>query len=157
MALLRAAPLALWHARTTHIAVTPSVDQDIAAFLAGSPFAVAGASQARHKYGNQVLRSYWQHGRKAYPVNPERHRIEGAVCYPTLADIPEPVHGVSFVTRPEVSAQIVDQALALGIRHFWFQPGAEDAGAIARARSAGAVVIGYGPCLLVVLRYHAAQ
>jgi predicted CoA-binding protein len=128
-------------------------DQSIAAFLAGDSFAVAGASQLRSKYGNKVLRCYLQHGRQAFPINPHRAEVEGVRCYPDLAALPERVHGVSLITQPSVSASIVDQALALGIRHFWFQVGSEHPAAIARAREAGANVIAYGPCVLVVLGF----
>ncbi len=131
--------------------MSDEVDAAIQAFLAGSVFAVAGASASRQKYGNRVLRSYWQHGRTAYPINPNQRTVEGAHSFSQLSELPGPVHGVSLVTQPEVSAAIVDQALELGIRHFWFQPGAEHRGAIAKARSAGAVVIADGPCVLVVL------
>lgn len=131
--------------------VEDTVDQNINAFLAGSPLAVAGASNAREKYGNIVLRRYWQAGRTAYPVNPTATLVEGQTCYPNLEAIPEKVHGVSIVTPPAVSAGIVDQALALGIQYLWFQPGAEHEGAIAKARAAGVHVIAHGPCVLVVL------
>jgi predicted CoA-binding protein len=134
--------------------VSRNVDQRIEAFLAGSAFAVAGASRFRHKYGNMVLRCYWQHGRVAFAVNPTTSEIEGAACYPSLSHLPQRVHGVSLITRPEVSATVVDQALELGIRHFWFQPGAESELAIARAEKAGSVVIAGGPCLLVVLGFN---
>jgi predicted CoA-binding protein len=134
-----------------------SIDDDIDSFLAGSTFAVAGASQSRRKYGNKVLRCYRQHGRRVFPVNPNRTTIEGEPCYARLRDLPEGVHGVSLITQPTVSATVVDEALELGVRHFWFQPGAEHAGAIERARAAGAVVIGNGPCLLVVLGYDDAH
>lgn len=129
------------------------LDAQIDAFLAGSPFAVAGASAARHKYGNRVLRCYWQRQRVAYPINPHRSEVEGKPCYPTLAEVPAPIHGVSLITQPAVSIDIVDQALALGIQHFWFQPGAEHPTALERARAAGANVIAGGPCILVVLGY----
>lgn len=129
------------------------LDAQIEAFLAGSPFAVAGASVSRHKYGNRVLRCYRQRQRVAYPINPHHSEIEGLPCYATLAAAPSPIHGVSLITQPEVSIDIVDQALALGIRHFWFQPGAEHPTALERARAAGANVIAGGPCILVVLGY----
>jgi uncharacterized protein len=131
--------------------MSASIDADIDAFLAGSPFAVAGASNARHKYGNRVLRCYWRAEREAIPIHPAETSVEGAPCYPNLAAAPQPIHAVSIITPPEVSAQIVDDALALGIRFLWFQPGAEHRGAIERARRAGCVVISDGPCLLVVL------
>ncbi len=76
------------------------VDRDISGFLAGAPFAVAGASASREKYGNIVLRRYWQAGRIAYPVNPTATSIEGAPCFPNLSALPEPVHAVSIVTPP---------------------------------------------------------
>lgn len=127
------------------------VDRSINAFLAGTPFAVVGASNSREKYGNIVLRRYWQAGRTAYPVNPSATVVEGQPCYPNLAALPSKVHGVSIVTPPAVSASIVDQALQLGIQYLWFQPGAEHEGAIAKAREAGVHVIAHGPCVLVVL------
>lgn len=126
-------------------------EADIRAFLAGSPFAVAGASASREKYGNIVLRRYWQAKRVAYPINPTASRIEEVTCYPSLRSLPEPVHAVSIVTPPAVSANIVDEALELGIKYLWFQPGAEHEGAIEKARAAGAVVMAHGPCVLVVL------
>lgn len=127
------------------------LDASIAAFLNGTPFAVVGASASREKYGNQVLRCYWGAGRVAYPVNPSATLIEGEVCYPSLAALPVRPHAVSIITPPAVSASVVEDALALGVKHLWFQPGAENDVAIARARAAGANVIAHGPCVLVVL------
>jgi uncharacterized protein len=126
------------------------VERDIGAFLQGSPFAVVGASVSREKYGNIVLRRYWQAGRTAYPVNPSATLVEGVRCYPDLQSLPESVHGVSIVTPPSVSAAVVDEALKLGIQYLWFQPGAEHDAAIDKARSAGVHVIAHGPCVLVV-------
>lgn len=130
-----------------------STDAAISAFLGGTPFAVVGASASREKYGNRVLRCYWQAGRTAHPVNPSATLIEGAQCYPSLSALPERPHGVSLVTPPHVSASVVDEALALGIGHLWFQPGSEHDGAIERARAAGCSVVAHGPCLLVTLRW----
>jgi uncharacterized protein len=128
-------------------------DHAISAFLAGTPFAVVGASASREKYGNRVLRCYWQAGRTAYPVNPAATLIEGATCYPSLTDLPERPHGVSIVTPPAVSARLVDEALTLGVKNLWFQPGSEHDGAIDKARAAGVNVVAHGPCLLVALKW----
>src|SRR5690606_25561635 len=88
-----------------------------------------------------------------YPVNPTRAEVEGATCYPSLGALPERIHGVSLITPPEVSAAVVGEALHLGIKHFWFQPGSEHVEVIERARAAGADVIADGPCILVVLGF----
>lgn len=129
---------------------------NIDAFLAGSPHAVAGASRDRSKFGNKVLRNYLQRGMPVYAVNPScagPDGIEGVTTVATLADLPEPVHGLSIITPPTVTARIVEDAIAAGIGHLWMQPGAEDARAIRRAKDAGLSVIYGGPCLLVELGF----
>ncbi|MFM8979372.1 MAG: CoA-binding protein [Planctomycetia bacterium] len=118
-------------------------------FLAGTCYAVVGASRDRAKFGNRVLRAYLAHGREAIPVHPSEHTIEGQPCVASLARLPRPVHGVSIVTPPEVTQRVVEEALALGLRRLWMQPGAEHPAAVERARAAGALVLAYGPCLLV--------
>lgn len=121
------------------------------AFFAGSPFAVVGASDDRRKFGNKVLRCYWEHGKTAYPVNPKRDTVEGRPCFAKLEDVPGPVHGVSLITQPEVSEGIVEEAAALGITRLWFQPGSESRRALETARRHGMHVIAGGPCVLVEL------
>jgi predicted CoA-binding protein len=129
------------------------MQQRIDGFLDGAPHAVVGASQDRSKYGNKVLRAYLQTNRTVYPVNPTTDVIEGLKAYPTLADLPETVHGVSIITPPRVTEKVVEQAGELGIRNIWMQPGAESDSAMELAESLGMNVIGGGPCVLVILGY----
>jgi uncharacterized protein len=129
------------------------VQERIEAFLKGDSFAVVGASSDRSKYGNKVLRCYLQNGRKVVAVNPREPEVEGVRCYPDLAALPEPVHGISIITPPPITERIVDEAIAAGIQHLWMQPGAESAKAVRAARDHGLSVISGGPCLLVVLGY----
>lgn len=129
------------------------VDARISAFLNGTTFAVVGASNDRSKYGNKVLRVYQQNGLTVYPVNPRVEEIEGLTCYPDLASLPEAVHGVSILTPPAVTEDIVEQAHAAGVPYLWMQPGAESDRAIERAGELGLNVIAGGPCILVKLRY----
>lgn len=131
-----------------------SSPSSIQCFLAGKRFAVVGASRDREKYGNKVLRAYLQNGIDAVPINPVGGDIEGLPSYPDLSALPEPVDGVSIITPPKVTDKVVDEALALGIKHIWMQPGAESPQAVEIAEQAGANVIAGGPCLLVVLRFH---
>lgn len=128
-------------------------DTSIQEFLAGDDFAVVGASQNRNKYGNKVLRAYLQNNRTAYPINPVADEIEGLPVYRDLASLPQPPHGVSIITPPAVTERVVEEAIGLGIRHIWMQPGAESERAVSRAEAAGVNVIHSGPCVLVVLRY----
>ncbi len=131
----------------------PSLDARIAAFLDGEVFAVIGASTDRGKYGNKVLRCYRQNRREVFPINPKADEVEGLKAYPTLASLPKQVHGLSIITPPAVTEQIVEEAGRLGIQHLWMQPGAESDKAIARARELGMNVIGGDACVLVVMGY----
>lgn len=125
----------------------------IDAFLAGAPHAVVGASTNRDKYGNKVLRVYQQHDRPVFPVNPRAETIEGLPAFPDLHSLPEKPHGVSIITPPKITAQVVSEALDLGVHHFWMQPGAESAAAVEQITAAGGNVIPGDSCLLVVLGF----
>ncbi|MGQ0614581.1 MAG: CoA-binding protein [Planctomycetaceae bacterium] len=126
---------------------------DIDAFLAGDSFAVAGASRNRAKYGNKVLRAYLQRGRSVVAINPQEREIEGVPCYPDLASLPMPVHGLSIITPPPATERLVEHAAAAGIRHIWMQPGAESPRAVDCAAALGLNCIADGCCILVLLGY----
>lgn len=130
-----------------------TVQERINQFFAGEPHAVVGASQDRAKYGNKVLRAYLQSHREVFPVNPNSKEVEGLETYPDLASLPQAVHGISVITKPDVTASIVEEAAELGIKNIWMQPGAESEEAVKRAEQLGMNVIAGGPCALVTLRY----
>ena len=89
----------------------------------------------------------------AWPVHPTETEIEGVPCAQDPANLPEPVHGLSIITPPEVTETVVEAAAEAGIKRLWMQPGAESNEAISRAKDLGMSVIAGGPCLLVVLGY----
>lgn len=134
-----------------------TTQEKIDAFFDGSPHAVAGASTNREKYGNKVLRCYMQNDREVIPINPRADEIEGLKCYADFASVPETetgaVHGISIITPPAITLQVIEDAAAAGIKHVWMQPGAESDEAIEAAEAHGMNVIANGPCLLVVLGY----
>lgn len=129
------------------------VQAEIQEFLAGTSFAVAGASKNREKYGNKVLRAFLQNDLVAWPVHPTEEEIEGVACSPDLASLPEAVHGLSIITPPAVTETLVEEAAAVGIKRLWMQPGAESPAAVERARELGLHVISGGPCILVALKF----
>lgn len=129
------------------------MDNRFEQFLKARAFGVVGASTNREKYGNKVLRCYLQHGRKAVPVNPKEASVEGVAAVASVKDLPPEVEALSIITPPAVTEQVIEAAIAKGIRHVWMQPGAESPAAIARAEQAGLNVIGDGSCLLVILGF----
>lgn len=131
--------------------------QPIDAFLAADTYAVAGASADPAKYGNKVFRALTSSGRQTYPLNPRATEIEGQTAYPSIGELPTTPESLSIVTPPEVRRQVVNDAIAAGVKHLWMQPGAEDAVASQTAREAGLTVIDDGSCVLVLLARAAAK
>jgi uncharacterized protein len=83
-------------------------------FLAAQCFAVAGASRNRSKYGNKVFQALVASGRKGYPLNPSAPEIEGQAAYGSIADLPEVPESLSIVTPPQVTREVIQQAIAAG-------------------------------------------
>jgi hypothetical protein len=111
-------------------------------------WAVVGASQDRHKYGNRIYRSLRDAGYTVYPVNPRGGELEGAKVYPTLADLPQPPEVIDLVVPPPVTDKVVQEAHELGLDRIWMQPGAESETAIQYCQDHAMQVI-YGACAMV--------
>jgi predicted CoA-binding protein len=127
-------------------------------FLSASTFAVAGASRDRSKYGNIVFRTLGASGRTVYPLHPTAPEIEGQRAYASIGDLPIVPESVSIVTPPSITREVVQQAIAAGVKNLWMQPGAEDPQSGEAARQAGINVIDDGSCILVLLaREHARR
>jgi len=120
-------------------------------FLSAESFAVAGASRDQQKYGNRILKALIKSGRRVYPLNPNASEIEGLQAYASLADLPEVPLSLSIVTPGPITRKVVEQAIALGVKNVWMQPGAQDAQASLQARQAGLNLIDDGSCILVSL------
>jgi predicted CoA-binding protein len=94
-----------------------ALDPKIAQFLESPAFGVVGASSNREKYGNKVLRCFLQHGRRAIPVHPKEKVVEGRAAVVAVSELPDEVAAISIVTPPAVTEQVVEAAIARGIKH----------------------------------------
>jgi len=112
--------------RRTGSLISPSTMNNIEVFLSASTFAVAGASKDRSKYGNKVFRAIIASGRTVYPLNPTASDVEGDPAFASIADLPVVPESLSIVTPPHVTREVIQQAIAAGVKNVWMQPGAED-------------------------------
>ena len=124
---------------------------DVEGFLASQPIAVVGASADPAKFGHKVLAAYLRHGIRAIPINPSGDEILGQKVYTHLSEVPEPMTAASIITPPIITAGVIAEAIRLGLKRLWLQPGAEHREAIRKAEAAGLGVIWGGPCVLVEL------
>ena len=82
--------------------------------------------------------SYMQsHGYRVIPVNPRYETILGQRCYPSLADIPEPVDMVDVFRKADDVPPIAEEAVRIGARVLWQQLGVRNLEADALVRSHG--------------------
>ena len=85
--------------------------------------AVVGLSAKWHRPSFFAAKYMQGHGYRIIPVNPNYDEILGQTCYPSLADIPEPVDIVDLFQRAEVAPDYAVQAVAIKARVLWLQLG----------------------------------
>ena len=81
------------------------------------------------------------HGYRVIPVTPQYEEVLGERCYPTLADVPEPIDIVDCFRRAEEIPSLAHQAVDVGAKVLWMQLGIENAEAAQIARAGGLEVV----------------
>jgi predicted CoA-binding protein len=95
------------------------IDTLVQDFLAQDKIAVVGVSDKRETGCNAAYRRFKEAGYTVSAVNPRITTFEGAPCYPDLASIPETPDAVFIMTNPNVTEEVVQQCVDLGIKHVW--------------------------------------
>ena len=75
------------------------------------------------------------------PSNPAAREILGEPCYPSLADVPEPIDVVDVFRSPEAVPDIAREAVAAGAKALWLQFGVISFEGADLAREAGLAVV----------------
>lgn len=88
-------------------------------FLAQKSIAVVGVSGKRDTGCNLNYKRFKENGYRVYPVNPHISMYDGVPCYPDLLSIPQKPDAVFMLTSQKVTEQMVQQCVALGIKHVW--------------------------------------
>lgn len=113
-------------------------------------WAVVGASKNEKKFGYKIYKLLKDRNYDVIPVNPVYKEVDGDETCPDLFSIKEEIDCVSVVVSPKRSEKVVDEAIELGIKYLWFQPGTFTPEIIEKAENAGINVVFYN-CVLVEL------
>lgn len=121
-------------------------DSYIRAILAGvKSVAVVGASTNPARASNIVVKYLLGKKYRVYPVNPvyAGQKILGQTCYPSLADLPEPVDAVDIFRRIDAVPEVVEEALRQVPKPkvIWLQLTLRDDAIAARAEAEGVKVV----------------
>lgn len=103
--------------------------------ISAKRIAVVGVSDK--KMGGAIYKTLKQHGYAVFPVHPTRQSFDGDVCHSSLKTLPPDVKTAVIAISPAAAEQVVEDALAAGMTHLWFQQGKDFSGAVAKARAKG--------------------
>ena len=105
--------------------------------------AVVGFSARPSRFSHVIARYLADQGYRVWGVNPALagQQIAGIEVVARIQDVPVPVDLVDVFRRPEHVPQVLEDALAAGVRVFWMQDGVVDPDSAARAEAAGLTVV----------------
>ena len=95
------------------------IDSLVQDFLSQQSIAVVGVSDQRESGCNQAYQNFKAAGYRVVAVNPHQTTYAGQPCYPNLSAVPDRPDAVFILANPKVTDQIVDECVALGIKHVW--------------------------------------
>ena len=113
--------------------------------------AVVGLSDKPDRDSHEIASYLQEAGYRIIPVNPTIQETLGEKAYKSLRDVPERIDVVQIFRRPEEVPAIVDDAIAIGAKVVWMQPGTENEEAAERAEAAGLKAV-MGACMRSVHR-----
>jgi len=117
-------------------------------FLSQRTLAIAGMSRSGRKFGNSIYREMRSKGYRLLPIHPHAQEIDGDPCWPSIAELPEPVDGIILVVRPDQTEKLVQEAAKAGIRRIWMQQGTVSEAALSFCQANGVEPI-HGECILM--------
>jgi hypothetical protein len=95
------------------------IDTLVHDFLSQKHIAVVGVSDKRETGCNLAYNKFKAAGYTVSAVNPRLTTFQGDPCYPDLQSIPDKPDAVFILTNPRVTEQVVEQCVALGVKHVW--------------------------------------
>jgi len=128
-----------------------SEDQVQRILTTSKTIAVVGLSDKPDRPSYDVASYLKEHGYRIIPVNPTIKEALGEKAYASLKDVPGRIDVVQIFRRPEEVPAIVDDAISIGAKVVWMQPGAENEEAAAKAEAAGLKAV-VGACMRTVHR-----
>jgi predicted CoA-binding protein len=104
-------------------------------------WAIVGLSNNSERAAFGVAKVLIEKGHQIIPVHPKAETVHGQKGYAKLSDIPGKVDVVDIFVNSELAGEVVNDAIALGVKGVWLQLDVIDAGAISRANDAGLLAI----------------
>lgn len=111
--------------------------------------AVIGVSENPNKIGFKIFTDLLRAGFKATAVGIRGGTVAGKTVYKSLKDLPAKPDVILTVVPPAGTDKTVDDAIDLGIKEVWMQPGSQSETAVQKAKAAGMEVTENGCFMLM--------
>ncbi|MDX1378399.1 MAG: CoA-binding protein [Anaerolineales bacterium] len=95
------------------------LDTMVQDFLAQKKIAIVGVSDKRETGCNMAYQRFKESGYQVFPINPRMATYDDTTCYPDLKSVPEKPDAVFILANPNVTDQIVQECVNLGIKSVW--------------------------------------
>jgi hypothetical protein len=119
--------------------------------MSAKTIAVVGASADRRKFGNKCVRAFAAAGWTVFPIHPSETEVEGLPVFRSVGHVPtDKLDVVSVYLNPKVGLGVLPTFTAKPVGEVWFNPGAESAEVLAKAKELGlhaipaCSIVGYG-------------
>ncbi len=103
-------------------------------FLKSGPFVLYGVSRVKQKFGNTILKGLTAKGYRVFPMHKDLEEVENIKCYKRLSELPEKVGAAIVCTKHEITAAILEELKASGIKNIWLQQGSANTGIYEKAK-----------------------
>lgn len=110
--------------------------------------AVIGVSHDEAKFGFRIFSDLLKRGFKVEGVNPKNGLLLGKKIFKDLKEFKNAPEMVITVVPPEVTEELVDTCINMGVKEIWMQPGSESENAIKKAELAG-IKVTYNACFMI--------
>lgn len=97
-------------------------------FLNSKCYAISGVSRDKKKFGRMVYQTFVEHGLTALPINPCIENIDGVKVFSSIDNLPLEVDAIVILNNKNRSQEIINQAIAKGIKNIWIQQKSEPVG-----------------------------
>ena len=118
-------------------------------FLAQKRIAVCGLSRTKDSGAGAVYLKLRKNGYNVFPIHPSAEALHGDQCYPNLKAIPGGVDAVFIMNSPDITEQVTDEAIGLGIKRVWMHnntlmPSSVSQAAVEKCKASDVSVIAAG-------------
>ena len=119
----------------------PSHEELLRIYTQPKTIAVVGASTAVGKPAHDIPRYLQTQGYRIVPVNPRGGEILGTRAFPSLREVDVPIDVVEVFRPPQEAETVARDAVAVGAKVLWFQPGTDRDEAAVLAEAGGLTVV----------------